>query len=265
MKELRKHITACLAGTVILAAAGCAGNDKPAVQSSVTDGPLVTEVETAASNTLTETGDTSEVSVSTHDVKVESQIVAILVDSSGTEYKAVLPALFVDGEEATEINTSISSHIQETYPLDDGDDGFAIRYAYGVNNNTVSLVILISHHSSDYFTTEVYNLDLDTMNELEDGEVTKRLGMTDVEFFSKTDTVIRDYCNGMIDLDLDASIAAVNYDKITPFILPDGDPGVLACIVYASDSQFGGMESMRSFNLATMDDSSPDLWMHAIG
>ncbi|MCR4703509.1 MAG: hypothetical protein K5665_07610 [Saccharofermentans sp.] len=262
MKEFRKLITICLAGTVILTAAGCAGNDKPAVKPSDTDGPLVTEVETAGSETLIETDDSSEELASTHDVKVESQTIAVMVDSSGSEYKAVLPFVFIDGGEATEINTAISNHIQETYPQDNVDDGFAIRYAYGVKSNSLSLLIRISHHSSDYFTTEVYNYDLDTMNELEAGEVTKRLGMTDVEFFSKTDTVIRDYCDGMIDLDLDASIASINYDKITPFILPDGDPGVLACIVYASDSQFGGMESLRCFNLATMDDSVPDIWIY---
>ena len=54
----------------------------------------------------------------------------------------------------------------------------------------------------------------------------------------------------------DFNYGKVKYEKITPFIMPDGNPGVLGCICYGEDSQFSGLESMRCFNMKTMERAS---------
>jgi len=259
MKVFNKLAAAGLAGAVILAA-GCANNN-PGTQ------PPVTESETAASqatestevqtpDTAVETTDSvvTEVSVAAHDVSVE-EIKKLSSDQGDFEYNSVAPKLIVDGNEATEINDSLSKYIEENYPLDiDGDypDGMSTKLVWGVKDNIVSIVICARSTDSDYFTREAFNYDLDTLEELDDSEVVKRLGMTDDEFFGKTSDIVKKYCDGK-DYDLEKCLAAVNYDKITPFIMPDGTPGVICCIVYGQDSQFMGLESGRGFNMTTME------------
>ena len=163
--------------------------------------------------------------------------------------------MIVDGKEATEINASLSDYLQKMYPMEkNGDyaDGTSTRLEWGVMDNIVSIVIFASDTSSDYYTIEAFNYDLDTLTSLEDSEVTKRLDMTDDELFGKAEKLLRDLCNER-DYDLEKSIAEINYDKITPFITSEGTPGVLGRIVYPAGSQFAGLESMRYFDLGAIE------------
>ena len=209
----------------------------------------------AASQVSTSAAASAAAANAVHQATVEV-ITEMSIKDGDYEHTLVVPKLIVDGKEATEINEKLGKHIRETYPLKrEGNnvDGDSTRIVWGVKNNAVSIVLLVSSVCEDYFTREVYNYDLDTLKPLEAKEVTKRLGMTDDEFLSKTTEIIKKYCTGKADYDLDKSLAAVNYDKATPFIMPDGTPGVLGCIVPAADSQFAGLESMRCFNMTTME------------
>lgn len=259
MKLFNKLAAAGLAGAVILAA-GCANNNpgtQPSVTESETAASQATELtEEQTSDTAVETTDevVTEASSAAHDVTVE-EIVKLSSDQGSYVITSVAPKLIVDGQEATEINDSLSRYIEENYPLDiDGEypDGMSTKLAWGVKDNIVSIVICASSTDSDYYTREAFNYDLDTLKALDDSEVVKRLGMTDDEFFSKTSDIVKNYCEGK-DYDLEKCLAAVNYDKITPFIMTDGTPGVICCIVYGQDSQFMGMESGRGFNMTTME------------
>ena len=200
----------------------------------------------------------TEAAAGSHDVKVEE----LSKDSYTDEYKethtSVYPKLIVDGKEATEINEELRSYIQKTYPLREKTEygyleGYEISYKWGVNGNVVSIVIKVSGISSDYFTTEAFNYDLDTLTPLADSEVVKRLGMTDDVFFKKTAEVLKKEYGNILDFDLDKTLASVDYDHITPFITSEGNPGVVIGIYFAADSQFGGLVSARCFDIKTME------------
>lgn len=239
-KNMKK--TAIISAALCLAvlAAGCA-TTKPKTEPASTN---------AVSSEVT-----TEAAKDSHQVTVEDLTKTTLTDSAG-EYTSSLPKLIVDGVEATEINNSISSYISQIYPMTkDGDyvDGYQTRYSWGVKDCTVSIVITASAVSEDYFTSEVFNYDLDTLKPLDDSEVTKHLGMTDEEFFSKTAEIYENYCGTIPDYDLEKSIAAISFGKVKPFITSNGNPGVAGCIFYAAGSQFGGMESVRLFDMTTME------------
>ena len=231
MKRL-KIISAALCLSFL--AAGCTVNKK------------TPESEPASSDTSV-----AAEAASSHQVTVED-LTRNVISLGETDYISSCPKLIVDGVEATEINTAISEHIQEEYPLTtDGEyvDGYETIYKWGVKNNTVSIVIYATYLSEDYYTVEVYNYDLDTLAPLEDTEVAKRLGMTDEEFFNKTAEIFTERYGDVRDIDLVKSIEQIDYYNITPYITPEGNPGVAACIYYAEDSQFSGMESVRCFEL----------------
>ena len=215
--------------------AGCANNKKTAEG----DTPVTTEAATA------------EAVASSHQVIVED-LTREVVSRGEFEYISSCPKLIVDGVEATEINTAISEHVQKTYPFRTSDeyvDGYETLYKWGVKDNTVSIVIFALAVGEDYYTVEVYNYDLDTLEPLEDTEVAKRLGMTDEEFFDRTAEIFNERYGGIADIDLEKSIAQIDYYNITPYITPEGNAGVAACIYYAPGSQFYGMESMRCFEM----------------
>lgn len=227
-----------------LLASGCAV--KPKVLSS--------EVHATTSAAATTEAAATEAATGSHDVKVEELSKDSYTDEFNDTYTSVYPKLIVDGKEATEINESLKSNIQKKYPLREKTDygyleGFEIKYEWGVNGNVVSIVIRVSGIKSDYFTTEAFNYDLDTLKALDDSEVVKRLGMTDDDFFKKTAEILKKKCESISDYDLDKTLASVNYDNITPFITTDGNPGVIAGIWYAADSQFGGLVSARCFDI----------------
>ena len=213
--------------------AGCANNRKS------------TEGETPASTT-------AESAVPSHQVTVED-LTREVITLGDTEYIRSCPKLIVDGVEATEINNAISEHVEETYPFEQiseiNADGYETLYKWGVKDNTVSIVIYASAVCEDYYTVEVYNYDVETLTPLEDTEVAKRLGMTDEEFFDRTAEIFNERYGGIADIDLEKSIAQIDYYNITPYITPEGKPGVAACIYYSRDSQFCGMESMRCFEM----------------
>ena len=227
--------------------AGCATNQQQPSSESKDDVTVTTETKTSEEAT-------GEGTKASHQVTVET--VTLLSISDGfSELTSVVPKLIVDGKEATEINASLSDYLQKTYPMEkNGDyaDGTSTRLEWGVMDNIVSIVIFASDTSSDYYTIEAFNYDLDTLTSLEDSEVTKRLDMTDDELFGKAEKLLRDLCNER-DYDLEKSIAEINYDKITPFITSEGTPGVLGRIVYPAGSQFAGLESMRYFDLGAME------------
>lgn len=231
MKRL-KIISAALC--ILIPLASCSVNNKaPAGEGAAPD--------TSATN----------IEASTHQVTVED-LTRNVISSGEIDYISSCPKLIVDGAEATEINTAISEHITEAYPLiyDEGYvDGYETLYKWGVKNNTVSIVVYAASVSEDYYTVEVYNYDLDTLSPLEDTEVAKRLGMTDEELFDKTAEIFTERYGDVRDIDVVKSIEQIDYYNITPYITPEGNPGVAAYIYYAQDSQFCGMESMRCFDL----------------
>lgn len=220
---------------LMILAAGCTSNTKAAAGESPVSSDSVTAEDIAPS----------------HEVTVED-LTRDVVSRGEIDYISSCPKLIVDGVEATEINAAISEHVKEAYPLEfDGEyvDGYETIYKWGTNGNTVSIVVYALYVSEDYYTVEVYNYDLDTLEPLEDTEVAKRLGMTDEEFFDRTAEIFTSRYSDIRDIDLARSIAQIDYYNITPYITPEGNPGVAACIYYAQDSQFCGMESMRCFDL----------------
>ena len=234
---MKKATILSMALCLAVLAAGCTSNE-----------PAQTSEPTAEATTATETTNV------THQVMVET--VTLQSSKEGDyEYAQVVPKVIVDGKEATEINDELSSYIQKEYPLeiyDDHADGMATGLAWGVKNNVLSIIISASETFTDYYTYDVFNFDLDTLKEMDDSEVVKSLGMTDEEFTGKTSEIVKGFCSER-DYDLEKSLDAVGYDKCTPFVLPDGNPGVAAAIYYPADSQFGGGYSIRGFNLSTME------------
>lgn len=231
-----------------LMAAGCTHN-----------GPNPSSEPTATSATAapTETTETSEETTvepanATHQVTVE---IVTLQSSKDGEYNQVVPNVIVDGKEAMDINNVLSSYIQKEYPLDIFDDhaeGMATRLYWGVKDNVLSIVIFASETFTDYYTYDVFNYDIDTLKGIDNSEAVKSLGMTEEEFFSKTSEIVNSYCTDY-GYDLEKSLQAVNFDKCKPFVMPDGTVGVAASIAYPADSQFGGGDSTRCFNLATKE------------
>lgn len=243
-----------------LMATGCVSSKKtPATENQATTTEVTTEAttDTTVPSEAT-TGDvkSSEAATGSHKVKVE--LITLVKSLEGeSEYTMVVPKITVDGKEATEINESLSKYIKENYKLEvneDHADGMSTKIFWGVKDNTLSIIICADETFTDYFTRDVFNYDLDTLKTLEDSEVTKRLGMTDEAFFAKTTEILKKYCEkNPSSYDLDKTLASVKYDKITPFVMPDGTPGVLCPICYSADSQFSGSDSMRCFNMTTME------------
>ena len=262
MKSIQKIAAAGIAGALILASAGC--DKKSDSDTSETTAASVSstesetteeetsataeESETTASETETEATDAP---AEGHVVEVTEVVAATMKDVNGIEYQTVIPKLTVDGQEATEINETLGSYIQKTYPLEEnGDyvDGYETSFSYGVKDNMVSIVISANYLTEDFGVSEVYNYDLDTLTELENSEVVKRLGMSDDEFFVKVEDVYTAYCEKISAFDLDKSIELIGYDKVKPYITSDGNIGVLGCLVYSEGQQFDG-ETFRCFEL----------------
>lgn len=197
----------------------------------------------------------AEENITEHKVKVEDYTYLTLSDPTG-DYTSRYPKLFVDGKEAIEINDALIRHIQSEYPMEKEDDyvyGYQTSYKWGVKDNVVSIIIYASYISEDYYTTEICNYDLDTLKAMEDADVTAALGLTETQLFDRTAEVYKSFCDGKSSFDLDASVASISYDTITPFVTPDGHPGVAGCVMYSQDSQFYGSDSITCFDLETME------------
>ena len=169
----------CLA----LMAAGCNGNKETPASESEAPGTsaVTTEEET------TEETEASKTEGNTYDITVED-VTTTLSDDYG-EYTRILPKLIVNGEEATEINNEISSYMDENYALESPYgylEGFETNYNWGVKDNTLSFVINANYISEDWGEHVIFNYDLDTLEPIEDSEVTRRFGLTDEELFIGT-------------------------------------------------------------------------------
>ena len=232
-----------------LLAAGCTHNGPTqGTEPSVTETSVTTESETTIDETVTGP------STPTHQVNVET-VVLLSSKEGDIEYTSVVPKITVDGKEATEINEALSRFIKQAYPLEmDGDraDGMATKLAWGVKDNILSIIIYAKETFTDYATFNVFNYDLDTLKGADAGSVFKAFGISDEDFFSKTTDIVKDCCNDS-GYDLEKSLAAVNYEKCTPFVTPDGTLGVAASFAYPDDSQFSGGNTTRCFYLTTKD------------
>lgn len=230
-----------------LMVAGCAGKPQPALTSEE-----VTSNTTVVSSEVTiEIETDTEVLTEEHQVNVEVETLKS-IEIAGWEMTSIVPKVFVDGKEATELNASLGETLLEKYPLEEAGeyvDGWSTELSsWGVKENVLSIVIFASDTGTDYSTYEVFNYDLDTLTDLESSEVTKRLGMTDDELFDKTTNVVTNFCEER-GYNLDKSLALINYDNLTPFVMEDGTPGVLASVVHPDDSQFSGSDSKCPFSL----------------
>ncbi|MBR5181622.1 MAG: hypothetical protein IKW88_05160 [Clostridiales bacterium] len=257
MKKLKLISSAlCLS----LLATGCVSNQK-APASEQTTAAATTAVTTEATTEAPAEATTAapEEAKASHQVNVD--IIKKMTYSDGTnEYNSVEPQIIVDGKAATEINKALSSYIEKNYPMKkDGNnvDGFATSIGWGVKDNILSIVIQASDMGTDFFTYDIFNYDLDTLKAIDDKEVTKVLGMTDDELFSKAKDIVNKFCSERKDsYDLEKSLASINYEKLTPFVLNDGKPCVACSIAYGKDGQFGDSDGVRIFNLTTMEATS---------
>ena len=240
----------CLA----LIASGCNVNkETPANESEVSETSAVTTEEETTEATTKET-EVSETTGETYDVLV-NYFSTTLSDDYG-EYMSVVPHIFINGEELTEINEEVGSYMQENYPLEEVDgqiDGYETRFVCGVKDNTISIVYVAYSLYEDYSTCEVFNYDLTTFAPLDNSEMVKRLCVTDDEVFSKTADIYTTWFSGYDDIDVDKCIEEISYDTIKLFISPEGEPGVAVTVTYGDGSQFSGLKSMRSYELNSCD------------
>lgn len=264
--------TAIISAALCLAlmASGCAHNggvqEGKFTDSTVTE---ITEAESSETETETETSvtqteiaseETSEEKTvwtfkSSHEVRVETVTLQRL-DDGNYIFATLIPKIFVDGKEASEINSFLDEYIQKKYPLKiEGNhaDGTSVKFDCGVKDSILSISLLTSATDCDYFSGEVLNFDLDTQKQLDSHEVTKFFGMTDEELFAKVKDIMKDYCKtdekSYSAYDYEESAALINYDKITPYIMPDGSKGVSVTLIYSEQTQFYGLECQRSFVL----------------
>ena len=239
-----------------LMATGCTKTQKIPASESQTSAVTTETSQTETSQSESSQGETSETGLtvpenmkprkSTHEVSVEELSRTVLLDKSA-EHVSYYPKLIVDGKEATEINSSLQSLIRSKYPMEKKDDGsvegYHVRYEWGVRENTVSILVIASAISEDYYVLyEAFNYDLDTLKALDSSDVAARFGMTDEEFFAKVSDCYRNVWDKQMpyssDPDaekayLDKSLAAIKYENVTPFVTPAGYPGIV-CRIYTS-------------------------------
>ncbi len=200
----------------------------------------------------------TEVHASTHKVEVTDQSVTTFKDDSGGEYQTIIPKLIVDGKEADSINAALCDHINRNHPLtknEYGVDGEETRYAWGVRGDIVSIILIASETFTDGVRYDVFNYNVDTLQTASNDEVIKSFGMTADEFCNKVAEAYRALWASRTYLqenmsDLDRSIGAISSTDVTPFIMPDGNPGAAGCI-FVTGSQFP--KSVKCFNLDTLN------------
>ena len=200
----------------------------------------------------------TEAPASTHRVEVTDQSVTTFRDNNGGEYQTIIPKLIVDGKEADSINTALRDHINRNHSLTQdeyGVNGEETRYAWGVRGDIVSIIIIASETFTDGVGYDVFNYNADTLQAASNDEVIKSLGMAVNEFCNKVADAYRAFWDSRPYLqenmsDLERSIGEISPDNITPFIMPDGNPGV-AGRIYVTGSQFP--KSVKCFNLDTLE------------
>ena len=178
------------------------------------------------------------------------------------------PKLIVDGKEATQINSSLHSYIQNKYPMEKPDkngsvEGYHVSYEWGVRGNTVSILLII-HVMNDpndqyYHLYEAFNYDLDTLKQLEGSEVAKRFGLNDEQFFAKVADLYAHYWECQLGGDSDESksvlkknVKAISYENVTPFITPGGYPGAV-CTITVPDRNNKQVVCFNMVNMYTVN------------
>ncbi|SCW57628.1 hypothetical protein SAMN02910456_01943 [Ruminococcaceae bacterium YRB3002] len=251
-------LSAALCMALLASAAGC--SETKETSESVSDTTQASAVTSGAESSAADTEATADpAGHSDHQISVEDLSSTTLSDNYGN-YTTVIPKLVVDGQEAVEINTAMSSYLLKNYPMhmsESGDivEGYDLSYDWGSRDNIVSIIVIAGFIGEDGARYEIFNYDVDTLTQLEDSEMVSRMGMTDQEFFKKTSDVYEKYWDtepwlGIDNKDLlERSIAAINYDNVTPFITPNGNYGV-AGLIYTPSQIF---ESVHCFNFATME------------
>ncbi|MCR5089561.1 MAG: hypothetical protein K6C08_08625 [Oscillospiraceae bacterium] len=200
----------------------------------------------------------AEVPASTHRVEVTDQSVTTYIDNNGDEYQTIIPRLIVDGKEADSINAALRDHINRNHPLtknEYGVDGEETRYAWGVRGDIVSIIIIASETFTDGVGYDVFNYNADTLQPAGNDEVLRSFGMTADEFCNKVAEAYRALWDSRTYLqenmsDLDRSIDAISAADVTPFVMPDGNPGA-AGRIYVTGSQFA--VSVKCFHLDTLN------------
>jgi len=257
--------------TTIITAALCAsflmaGCNKTAETSQSTSDTAATSAETSAvtssdtseTETTPSVTGTSETNAPEHNITVEDQVSKTLSDQYG-EYTNTIPKIIIDGKEAEEINASLKSYLEKTYPMDEDKKekvvtGYRLRYTWGVKDNIISVIMIAGFVDEEGTLYEIFNYDADTLTALSGSEVVQRLGMTDKEFFDKTADAYKQYWdtepwlgNEYKDL-LEKSISVIGYDKVTPFITPNGDTGSAGYIYIPAQIS----EGVHCFDLDTL-------------
>lgn len=203
----------------------------------------------------------------THQVSVvDGSRIAIMGKNS--EEISKIPKLIVDGKEATQINSSLHSYIQNKYPMEKTDkngsvEGYHVSYEWGVRGNTVSILLII-HVMNDpndqyYHLYEAFNYDLDTLKQLEGSEVAKRFGLNDEQFFAKVADLYAHYWERQLGGDSDESksvlkknVKAISYENVTPFITPGGYPGAV-CTITVPDRNNKQVVCFNMVNMYTVN------------
>lgn len=202
-----------------------------------------------------------------HQVFVEDLERVVITDKSD-EHISRYPKLIVDGKEATEINSSLHSHIQKNYPMKKNDadgsvEGYHVSYEWGVRGNTVSILLIVHvmnvPNDDYYYLYEAFNYDLDTLKQLEGSEVAKRFGLNDEQFFAKAGNLYAHYWERQLGGDSDESkavlnknIKAISYKNVTPFITPGGYPGAV-CTITVPDRNNKQVVCFNMVNMYTVN------------
>lgn len=195
---------------------------------------------------------------STHRVEVTDQSVTTLQDTSGDEFKTIIPKLVVDGKEADVINAALRDYINTNHPLTQneyGVNGEETKYAWGVRGDLVSIILFARETFTDGVGYEVFNYNVDTLQGASNEEVIRSFGMTADGYCGKVADAYRAYWNSRPYLqentsDLEKSIGAISTESVAPFITPDGALGA-AGRIYMTGSQFP--ESVKCFRLDTLE------------
>ncbi|MBR2523667.1 MAG: hypothetical protein IKE53_04420 [Clostridiales bacterium] len=242
---MKKTLLVTAALCIAVMAAGCSKTEESSYATT-----MDTTAETAASETeISDETEGTETPASQHDVVVEDQSVTTLSDETG-DYSSTIPKLIVDGQEAESINYELKSTLTEKYSMEkDANSGYVtgyeMRYAWGVKDNIVSIVVIAGYIGDDGADYAVFNYDLDNLTALSGDEVVERLDMSVDEFFDSVANVYRTYWENEPWLGeayndmLDRSISVIDFEHVKPFITPSGHTGFAGYIYTPSQSAEG--------------------------
>lgn len=176
------------------------------------------------------------------------------------EYR--IPQVNIKGKDMSAVNNKIASDLSQ-YPYtgdvvwgDDQKDVFSseIYYATYIDDKMISICVYVDENL--FFIREgvhffIYNVSIETGDFMSNSEVVNLYGLTDEEFFDEAYTILdrfdRDNAsNNRGDTDesikewLDAdNLNEMNYDRIHPYISPDGHLCFEMGVSFTSSPNFG--------------------------